>query len=104
MAQTRKSNGVSNQAQHPTGLMWRKNTPDSGQCDWSTIDPTILRGTIDAVTKAGGAVMFGVTADGGAFSLCILQGDQKIKEYPHGTSECEETLQNITSWFVDFKL
>lgn len=89
---------------HDKAIVWRKNTGGTSECDWGAIDPNILRGAIDAVTKAGGAIMFGVTADGGAYSLCLLQGDQKVKEYPHSISDCEETLQGMINWYVDFKL
>lgn len=92
--------------QGPTnkGLVWRKNTTDNTQCSWGTIDPSAIRGCIDAVTKAGGAVMFGLTADGGAYSICVLQDQDKIKDYPHGTAECQLTLQSIIEWYVDLKL
>jgi hypothetical protein len=35
------------------------------------------------VTSFGAAIMFGLTSDQGAFSICVLDSDNKIKEYPH---------------------
>jgi len=85
-------------------LVWRKNTSAISTCDWSTVDANLLRGAVDSVAKAGGAIMFGITADGGAYSLCLLQGDQKVKEYPHSTEELNETLRGMIQWYVDWAL
>jgi len=104
MPQSRRQLSPNEANQIQKSLVWRKNAPTGALCDWSAIDPAILRGAVDAVTKSGGAIMFGVTADGGAFSICILQGDQKVKEYPHSTEELEEMLKGITQWYVDWKL
>jgi len=104
MAQTRKPLSNLSQNEHKKELVWRKNQAFGTECHWSDVDATILRGAIDAVSKAGGALMFGVTSDGGAFSLCILQGDQKVKEYPHSPASCEETLTGMTQWYADWKL
>lgn len=82
-------------------LVWRTNTILSEPCDWGAVDPGTIRGTIDAVAKLGGACMFGVTSDGGAYSVCVLLDDQKIKEYPHGVVECEASLRSIMEWCVD---
>lgn len=84
--------------------MWRPNTGDNAHYNYSDIDPTILRGAIDSVARAGGAIMFGLTADGGAYSLCILQGQEKLKDYPHTPTELETRLTDLTEWYADFKL
>lgn len=88
----------------PKGPVWRKNDRGNTVCAWSDIDATSIRGCLDAVTKAGGAFMFGLTADGGAYSICILQDNEKIKEYPHGKVECEEVLESIAHYYADYKL
>lgn len=82
-------------------LVWQKNLRSAVECYWSDIDPTIIRRAIDAVARGGGAVMFGVTSDGGAYSLCVLHDDQKLKDYPHGPDECHEALLAIEAMFVD---
>jgi len=81
--------------------LWKSNTPIALVCNWSDIDATAIRACIDAVTRAGGAVMLGLTSDGGAFSVCILHDQDKIKEYPHGKTECTAMLQALTEYFVD---
>lgn len=63
-----------------------------GQCDGGTIIAML-----DLCTKSGSAIMFGRTSDGGALSLCILDGDKKIKEYPRS----DEAVQEIYVWLRD---
>jgi hypothetical protein len=82
------------------GALWKKNTPIATLCYWSDIDPSTLRTCIDAVTRAGGAIMLGLTSDGGAYSICVLSGDDKIKEYPHGKLECNDMLRALTEYFT----
>jgi hypothetical protein len=45
--------------------------------------------------------MFGRTSDGGALSVCILDGDTKIKEYPHTAEEATTVLKAVAEEFVD---
>jgi hypothetical protein len=81
--------------------MWRPNTKGLSAVSWSECDPGTIRGTIDAVTRGGGAIMFGRTSDGGALSLCILQDSEKIKEYPHTATEATELLESITQHYAN---
>jgi hypothetical protein len=67
---------------------------------WSDADAEKLRLAIDAVTRQGAAIMVGRTSDGGALSICILDGDSKIKEYPHTASELAEALAAIVEEYV----
>jgi len=84
--------------------VWRHNKNTGDPCSWSDIDATTFRGAVDAVTKGGGAVMFGLTSDGGAYSVCVLQDADKMKEYPHNVEECEDLLRSLIEWYVDLKL
>jgi putative hemolysin len=63
-----------------------------GQCDSGTV-----LAMLELCTKRGCAIMFGRTSDGGALSLCILDGDKKIKEYPRS----DEAVQEIYTWLRD---
>jgi hypothetical protein len=49
------------------------------------------------VTAQGAAVMFGVTSDGGALSICILDDQNKIKEYPRDEAE----VGSLLTWLKD---
>jgi len=94
---TEKANG----RKREIGALWKKNTPLFAICNWSDIQPEIIRGCTDAVTRAGGAIMLGLTSDGGAFSICVLHGEDKIKEYPHGRAECEDLMRELTEYFAE---
>lgn len=83
----------------PKPLVWRKNASGTSVCHWSDIDSTIIRGAIDAVARAGGAIMLGVTSDGGSYSICLLHNADKIKEYPHTCEEVQELLSQITDHY-----
>ncbi len=82
-------------------LMWRKNIQALDPVEWSAVDPNILRGCVDACARAGAAIMLGRTSDGGAFSLCVLYQDQKIKDYAHTVAEVEDILKAITEEMLD---
>lgn len=80
---------------------WRPNIKDRTERHYSDIDADKLRLAIDACTRAGGAIMFGVTSDQGAFSVVILSGDQKVKEYPASNTEMTALLDWVAEFFAD---
>ena len=82
-------------------LLFRPNTRNSEPVAWGDIDASIIRGAIDAVAKAGGALMFGITSDGGAYSICSLLDGNKAKGYTHTKDECEDQLTTLTEYCVD---
>lgn len=84
----------------PFSLVRRSNLRPVVEIHWSDISADILRLAIDAVTRAGGAIMVGRTSDGGALSVCILDGDTKIKEYPHDVPDAEALLRAIAEEYV----
>jgi len=81
--------------------MWRSNERGGDGPSWADVDASLIRGTIDAVAKAGGAVMFSVTSDGGALSVCLLQEKEKIKEYPSNKEKAEELLRSLIDFYTD---
>lgn len=64
---------------------------------WSDIPSDTIAAIVELVTSFGAAVMFGVTSDKGAYSLLILDNDNKIKEYPHD----ETDVHNLLTWLRD---
>ena len=64
---------------------------------WIDIDSDSIVDIVCLVTKHGGAVMFGRTSDGGALSLCVLDNENKIKEYPHDLDD----VHNFFTWLRD---
>jgi|SRR4030095_3541685 len=75
----------------------RPNYRSLATISWSDIDSDIISDLVATVTKAGAAVMFGVTSDGGALSLCILDQQSKLKEYPRSETE----VHNFALWLKD---
>lgn len=65
--------------------------------EWDSIPNQLLRDAICAVTGRGAAIMLSRTTDGGALSITVLDGGERIKEYPRDSDECEATLR----WLVD---
>jgi hypothetical protein len=65
--------------------------------DWSEVQNQAIRDVVVAVTHAGAAIMFGRTSDKGAFSITVLDGDERIREWPHTVEECESTIR----WLLD---
>jgi hypothetical protein len=68
---------------------------------WSDADSGALRLAVDAVTRYGAAILCGRTQDGGALSICILDQDSKIKEYPHSVDELAAVLRAIAEEYTD---
>lgn len=64
---------------------------------WSDIPNQLLRDAIVAVADNGAAIMLGRTSDGGALSITVLDGQDKIREWPHSVDDCETTLR----WLID---
>ena len=68
--------------------------------DWAEITNQVIRDAVCAVTAAGGAIMFGRTSDKGAYSITVLDGDERIREWPHTVEECESALRWICEMFT----
>ena len=64
---------------------------------WSEIDNQVLRDAIVSVCDNGAAIILGKTTDGGALSITVLDGNDKIREWPHSIEDTENTLR----WLVD---
>jgi hypothetical protein len=64
---------------------------------WSEVDNQLLRDAIVSICDNGAAVIFGKTTDGGALSITVLDGNDKIREWPHSIEDVENTLR----WLVD---
>ena len=72
----------------------RNNLRVVNHVSWRNISPQLIADLVRIVTSNGAAIMFGVTSDGGAFSLCVLDNTNKIKEYPRDDTE----LLSILTW------
>jgi hypothetical protein len=64
---------------------------------WADIGDSTIADMVRLVTKYGAAIMFGVTSDQGAYSICVLDNDNKIKEYPHDG----DAVEAVQRWLRD---
>lgn len=70
--------------------------------DWGKVDAEVIRRTIVAVCRAGGALRFGYTSDGGAFALGVYgDGPEPYTEYMRPGSDVAETLTELAQVFYD---
>lgn len=73
-----------------------RNSPSSQDAaTWEDADQEELWRTITAIVNAGDAVTLGRTRDGGALSLVILSGDERIRRYARGADEIHSLLVDI---------
>lgn len=69
------------------------------QPDWGRIDANLIWKAIQAATNDDGAIMFGYSRDGGAYSIKVYAGGEPMKEYMHYDAEVEEFLHGILEVF-----
>jgi hypothetical protein len=82
--------------------MWRANKKSTIRLSYGELDSAILQRAIRAVTTSGGAIMFGLTSDGGAFSVCVLYKEEKLKDYPNSPEGMEQLLGDLADQFEDW--
>lgn len=71
----------------------------TGKADWSSADPRWVAGVVHVVTRVGGAVSFGYSRDGGAYSLSImLDGDRETLWF-NGGADIDTELEGVYATF-----
>lgn len=83
----------------PGGLTFRKNGQSTDKVSYGGVDPTLLRLALTDVVEHGAAIMFGRTMDGGAYSVIVLDGLDRIKEYPHSVEQLNDLLADISQHY-----
>jgi len=64
--------------------------------DWGSVDAGIIQRAIATVAKAGGALRFGYTRDGGAYALGVLGDGDPYTEYLRPGDDVEQYLTVLT--------
>lgn len=62
------------------------------QPDWGRIDAELIWKVIQAATAEDGAIMFGYSRDGGAYSIKVYAGGEPVKAYFHTDGELIDFL------------
>lgn len=84
----------------PTGSRYARlgtRSAPVARASWEDAEAETLWRTIQAVTDAGDAIMFGRTRDGGAVVLTLLSGDVREKAYATGPEEVASLLAEVLS-------
>lgn len=82
----------------PGGSRYARMASDSPRKDaasWEDADAEELWRTICEVTSAGDALMFGRTRDGGAVTVVVLSGDERVRNYATGAEEIADVLKRL---------
>lgn len=73
----------------------RKRRQKDAVADWGNAEPGLLASVVATVTMGGGAMRFGYSRDGGAFSVGIYGDGDPFTEYLPGTEDVDEWLEGI---------
>lgn len=68
--------------------------------DWSKADAKALAGLVSAVTARGGAISFGTSRDGGAYSITLFLEQERETLWFNGDCDLDAELEN-TKYLID---
>ena len=78
---------------------------DSGGADWGDANPTLLADCVARVARQGGALRFGYTRDGGAFSVGVYgDGDEPYTQYIRPSEDIDAYLHELVKQWDDGKV
>ncbi len=63
--------------------------------DWNGCSPERLQAVVHNITQIGGAVTFGTSRDGGAYSVTLLLDGDRETLWFNGDAELDEELQAV---------
>lgn len=69
--------------------------------DWGTADAQLVLRAIEVVAKAGGALRFGYTRDGGSYAVGILGDGDPYTEYVRPSDDLSSYLEGLISDWTD---
>lgn len=90
---TRSRNPQSNSAGVTNTNTFQRANRKRDFVEWEQLSDAAISGLVRAAAKDGRAVILGITSDGGAFSVTILDGDQRIREWPRSSEEFEDLAE-----------
>jgi hypothetical protein len=87
-----------------SGILTRLSVGDraaGGTADWAEVNPALLARLIVAVTSRGGAVRFGYTRDGGAYSIGLYYGAENNTQYVRPGQDLEGEIERYVQTYED---
>ena len=72
-----------------------------GVADWETVDAELIRRAIATAALVDGAIRFGVSRDGGAYSLGLYGGGEPVTIWVGGNGDIVGELENVIQWYSD---
>lgn len=74
----------------------RKRRRQNDTCaDWAAARPGLLASVVETITADGGAIRFGYSRDGGAYSIGIYGDGEPFTEYFGATGDVDIWLEGI---------
>lgn len=67
--------------------------------DWGSCNPELLAAVVSAITQGDGAVRFGYSRDGGAYSIGVYGDGKPFTEYLPGTADVDDWLEGFKQDF-----
>lgn len=72
-----------------------------GDADYTAVNAEVLLRAVANFTRGGGAIQFGYTSDGGAFSVNTYEDGERNKFYPTNPEEMEVLCVEIAEAYAD---
>jgi hypothetical protein len=79
----------------------RRNRGSVEAADWSSADAALIHRLIVSASRSGAAVQFGLTRDGGAFRIRILDGGDADDVYVRPSEDLGYALEALALDFED---
>lgn len=73
----------------------RRNRGTNVDADWAAADASLMRDVVCRITSEGGAVQFGLTRDGGSYTIRILGDGEPYNEYVRPTEDINLALTGL---------
>ena len=67
--------------------------------DWANASSTAVGRLVECVTSKGGAVRFGLSRDGGAYSVGFYYGEDRTTEYCKPTEDLDKFLEGWSEFY-----
>lgn len=89
------------QARVKTKTIYKSYLASQGVADWETVDAALVVKAIATAALVDGAIRFGVSRDGGAYSLGLYGGGEPTTIWVGGNGDIVGELESIIAWYQD---